>query len=611
MLKRIVLGWFLMLAAICAAHAQLSQSTVTNTVNSQIGPNGQGLITGTVLQSALDTIVSATFQSQGTFGLLLSGTPVAGYVPIATGATTAAWSNNFTDGILINPPANTLISSINSHQTGPTSGAQSGSQYFNSFSIDNDQTAVTGGAGTQVSAMLIFNQFGGGNTQGARSGLFVSTNLNAATNASNNNHEYIGIQTLDTVSANDGGTNTGAGRLGSVDAFNSFAAATAAATNYNDISAAEFDTQILTGGSSYGRHGLKIISFGNVNGVTEDAAFAISTKTSAVSWTNGILFTNWGGAKPVATAGCMICTDGTANTVATGIDLSAYTATNAVLKGTTSDTGQGINMAQAGPTSGTTSATINYNTIFVNGDNHNNNNNLSSALNIEYGFGGGNFEGGINALNVYAHLNNTGNASNSNPFYGAINAQFQAFNPDVAASAVVTINSFTLLQSGATGYHSIEGLEVQTGMVTTGGSAYRVGINVTGIGGFQGASGDAAIVIGASTGGKAWIDAVLVSHFNGIAPLDATNGCIICTGAEADTIKTGIDLSSYTITGNFLAGPGTTVTGAGAATFTGPVRSNTGFNINGTAGVTKTCTVNQALTLIFTNGILTGGTCNT
>jgi len=35
-----------------------------------------------------------------------------------------------------------------------------------------------------------------------------------------------------------------------------------------------------------------------------------------------------------------------------------------------------------------------------------------------------------------------------------------------------------------------------------------------------------------------------------------------------------------------------------------------GFAVNGSAGLTQTCTVNQAHTLIFTLGILTGGTCN-
>jgi hypothetical protein len=46
------------------------------------------------------------------------------------------------------------------------------------------------------------------------------------------------------------------------------------------------------------------------------------------------------------------------------------------------------------------------------------------------------------------------------------------------------------------------------------------------------------------------------------------------------------------------------------ATVVGVVRANTGFNVNGTAGITQTCTVNQAKTLVFTLGILTGGSCN-
>jgi hypothetical protein len=57
---------------------------------------------------------------------------------------------------------------------------------------------------------------------------------------------------------------------------------------------------------------------------------------------------------------------------------------------------------------------------------------------------------------------------------------------------------------------------------------------------------------------------------------------------------------------------GTTLDASGNITSTGTIRANTGFNINGAAGVSQTCTVNTAspLTLIFTNGILTGGTCN-
>lgn len=44
----------------------------------------------------------------------------------------------------------------------------------------------------------------------------------------------------------------------------------------------------------------------------------------------------------------------------------------------------------------------------------------------------------------------------------------------------------------------------------------------------------------------------------------------------------------------------------------GNVVATAGFKVNGgTAGITQTCTVNQAKTLIFTLGILTGGSCNT
>lgn len=46
-------------------------------------------------------------------------------------------------------------------------------------------------------------------------------------------------------------------------------------------------------------------------------------------------------------------------------------------------------------------------------------------------------------------------------------------------------------------------------------------------------------------------------------------------------------------------------------TATSTISATGGFIANGNTGLTQTCTVNQAKTLIFTLGILTGGTCNT
>lgn len=51
--------------------------------------------------------------------------------------------------------------------------------------------------------------------------------------------------------------------------------------------------------------------------------------------------------------------------------------------------------------------------------------------------------------------------------------------------------------------------------------------------------------------------------------------------------------------------------GSSGFTSNGSINISSGsvYKVNGTVGATKTCTVNQALTLIFTAGILTGGTC--
>jgi hypothetical protein len=58
---------------------------------------------------------------------------------------------------------------------------------------------------------------------------------------------------------------------------------------------------------------------------------------------------------------------------------------------------------------------------------------------------------------------------------------------------------------------------------------------------------------------------------------------VICTDASANTIATGIDLSSYTISGNFLRGPGGgfVVTGSGSVTANGV---STGAGGLGTSG---------------------------
>jgi hypothetical protein len=61
----------------------------------------------------------------------------------------------------------------------------------------------------------------------------------------------------------------------------------------------------------------------------------------------------------------------------------------------------------------------------------------------------------------------------------------------------------------------------------------------------------------------------------------------------------------------FQASGGLSVGNANIATDGGAgIIVGTGFQAGLSPGLTQTCTVNQAKTLIFTLGVLTGGTCN-
>ena len=101
-----------------------------------------------------------------------------------------------------------------------------------------------------------------------------------------------------------------------------------------------------------------------------------------------------------------------------------------------------------------------------------------------------------------------------------------------------------------------------------------------------------------STSGSLWLDAPVGANINiGSGAVSdvaiAYGGGNVGIGSGAPTAKLGV---------------------AGGVTASGAMRSNTGFNANGTAGVSATKTVRDAAgtgtcTLIFTFGLYTGGTC--
>ena len=100
------------------AKAQLSQAQVDADINSMLLSCGTGCNTAASLRSLLDIMVTATFQSQGASGLTISGTPEAGYVPVASSSTAVAWKNLPVIDVVLN------------YQADPT-GATSSSTAFN------------------------------------------------------------------------------------------------------------------------------------------------------------------------------------------------------------------------------------------------------------------------------------------------------------------------------------------------------------------------------------------------------------------------------------------------------------------------------------------------
>ncbi len=127
-------------------------------------------------------------------------------------------------------------------------------------------------------------------------------------------------------------------------------------------------------------------------------------------------------------------------------------------------------------------------------------------------------------------------------------------------------------------------MEVNVNLESASGtSKYRFGVDVVSAGtSIQGASVDAAYKIGSINGAAAWKNAFLISDLNGgVAPI-SSDGCVICINGGAYTITTGMDLSSYTISGNFLKGP-------------------SGFVVDGSANILTGLSANQLVRATYAN----------
>jgi hypothetical protein len=246
-------------------------------------------------------------------------------------------------------------------------------------------------------------------------------------------------------------------------------------------------------------------------------------------------------------------------------------------------TALGLNIAQSGPTTGGSASAQNFNYIFVNGDGLAQSSaadlNGGFGLNVTYQFGGSNMEGGraaIMGLSVLTAASNSAVGNLSHDRVGVL-GWAQANSPDGgtnlttgALGSLFGLSATAIASPGATNLYAVVGCEFDAIIQSTASAKYRWGISVPSNGAVQGSGGsiqgnDTAIAIYRS-GTTSWKQGITFGQYAGYQPIDS-GGTIIGTDGTALTATTGIDLSAFTLSGNFILGPGSkfSVNGPGTA----------------------------------------------
>jgi hypothetical protein len=183
------------------------------------------------------------------------------------------------------------------------------------------------------------------------------------------------------------------------------------------------------------------------------------------------------------------------------------------------------------------------------------------GLNITHTFGGVNAKGGRHGLEVLCALTSTTAATNPDRNYVGIAGTGMANATDGGAEgaskgAVFGGNFVACLNAGATNYHNVSGMEVNTAIRAGSSVAIKTGIQICGFAddAVKGSTLDAMISLSGQTGGVKWDDGICFHPYNGDAPL-GLNGALLSTKGAA-TIRAGIDLRSYTFTETAFAANG-------------------------------------------------------
>lgn len=238
---------------------------------------------------------------------------------------TGNWNFSPTSGtaLTIRPAAASTGVGIDLQQSGPVTNVVSADFNFNKIQVTSDGTSAIG---FYTNALYVEFDLGGANAKGGKyAGRFVA--FNGTSGSLNTGGDIVALGANAQAIFPNGGTNTGAGALGTLFGADISVAANSGAVNYFVVSAAEFGTSINTGGSSKHRWGISISGNGDLRGAGSDAAIHIGAPTSTGAYTNVLYMSNDNGFAPIPTGGSFIASDGMSITTTNFVSLATYTFT--------------------------------------------------------------------------------------------------------------------------------------------------------------------------------------------------------------------------------------------------------------------------------------------
>lgn len=240
----------------------------------------------------------------------------------------AAVTSTFDTTITIDPLASSLNQGLVINQS--AAGSINQNQYaFNSITISSDTVDNTAAIPFPlVDALLVSMTTGGSTVRGVRQAIEVDMFMTATSNASNPNPEYIGVEIISVAGANDNGT--GGTPKGALFGLGAQSLLEPGATNWLNVTGAEFNTGVFTGASVAIKSGIQIAAAPNdaVQGSTIDAAIWLQAQNPTVGWQYGFLIGGTGSI-PMNANGTLFGTTGNngGTAVTNGIDISSYAYT--------------------------------------------------------------------------------------------------------------------------------------------------------------------------------------------------------------------------------------------------------------------------------------------